>query len=223
MVEAKRVKGSRDAPTLPPLSEEDFKPILWEGAKKASWTLEEAACYVNEKSPDTKIDVNGTDEVSRAYVWLAKEVEKGRLNSIIKISDDAFSPGTVMRHLWEAEKPVSLKMWALYTYADKGEISGLLKQGISSKNYIKAAAIIENDFPSVSRAKIIQFLMRLPDKIHGKNGIPVFFNMSDEYLRKLLSKELGKRSAGRKKGEDVVDLEEHSELLLNKIKKELGY
>ncbi|MEM9400820.1 MAG: hypothetical protein AAF984_11495, partial [Verrucomicrobiota bacterium] len=117
MVKAKRVKGSRDAPTLPPLSEEDFQPALWAGAKKATWALEEAAYYANEKSPDGQIDIHGTDEVSRTYVWLSKEAEHGELNS--SFNEDLFTPGDILRYLWEAEKPVSLKMWALYTYADK--------------------------------------------------------------------------------------------------------
>jgi hypothetical protein len=223
MVKAKRVKGSRDAPTLPPLSEEDFKPVLWAGAKKASWTIKEAACYVNEKAPDAPIDINGTDEISRIYVWLNKEVERGRLSPILKISNDAFSPGTIMRHLWEAEKHVSLRMWALYTYADEGEVSYLLKNGISTDNYITAAKLIEDAYPKVTRAQITDFLMTLPDKIKGENEIPVFFIKSEASLTKLLMRNLKKRKPGRQKKDQVVDLYKYEDSLIETIRKELGH
>ena len=205
------------------LSEEDFKPDLWEGAKKACWTLQEAAYYVNELGAGGPIDIHQTNEISRAYVWLNKEHQSGRLKNIFELDEVVFTPGTMIRHLWEGEKPVSLKMWALYTYADKGEVCGLLRRGISKKNYLKTAKIIKDKFPDVTKAETIRFLMTLPDRIKGKNDIPVFFNMSETYLIKLLSKNGEEGARGRKKDKDRIFLEEHSDYLVDIIRKELGY
>jgi len=126
MVKAKRVKGERIAPDLPTLQEDDFKPHIWEGVKKASWSLEETACYLHEVSPQNfKPDLEASDPVNRTYAWLFKEFKNKRLMS--PYNNERFSPGSVMRYMWDNHRHFTLKVWALYDLATSIQTSQLLK------------------------------------------------------------------------------------------------
>ena len=120
MVKAKRVSGEREAPNLPSLKQGDIKMFMWKGITKATWTLKEAAYYVNEEDPDyseKKISPQASNNVSKTYMWLLQEVSQNKLHPIPYGDEDEktiFSPGAIMRHIWEGEKFVSLKIWAMY-------------------------------------------------------------------------------------------------------------
>lgn len=222
MAKAPRVKGSREAPDLPELVPSDFKQDMWDGVSKGSWTLEEASYYVNDLIPAGKINPKGSDRVSQIYAWLSKEYAEGKLYAHLHDEETPlFTPGTIMRFLWESEKYVSLKVWALYTAAENGTLDFLVTKSVSKNNYEAAAQVIWRKYPHATQAETIKFLQELPTLLRKGNGHPVFRHADSEVLKKMLQK-IKKGEKGRRAVEEAVDLSEKKEILIPLIKKELG-
>lgn len=222
MAKAKRVKGTRDIPNLPKLKSEDYIPFLWIGVNKGSWSIEEAAYYLNEKEPAGPIDPRAISKVSQIYMWLLKEHDNGRLKNITGHDDPPlFSPGTFIRYMWENERYFSLKVWALYDAADRGEVEPAQYTGIAKKNYQIAAKIIKDKYPNATKVELIEALLSLPASLTKKDGLPLFFPMSRSYLEKVL-KDFGKGKGRPKKGvRTQIDMKDDQ--LLDLILKEIGH
>jgi|GEM_PF-3728906 len=219
-MKAKRVKGTREAPNLPALVPSDFKPFLWSAVKQGAWTIHEAAYYVHAMSLGGSINPQGTNPVSETYAWLSSECHAGRLVSgQSNEQGPLFTPGTVFRYLWENEKPFSLRMWALYDTADKGEVDCSIQTGVSKANYLTAANEVKKIVPNVTKGELVRFLQTLPKAITKENGLPYFLAMSSSYLIKILQ---GKGVAGRPKNSNIIDLEPYRPELIAVIKNKLG-
>lgn len=230
MAEAKRVTGERKAPKLPALGPQDYKPALWNAVKKGGWTLEEAAHYAHEQIPTGEpIDVRKSDAVSQLYAWLLKEYhgekqpDQPRLCNLPGHDDPPlFSPGDIMRYLWERHRHVSLRVWALYDTADKGEADASLAIGISRGNYERAADVIWGRYENATIAEVVNFLSTLPNALRKKDGLPYFHPMSRQYLGKILQGR-SKRKPGRPKSGETCSIAGNEQHLVELIKKELGY
>lgn len=228
MAEAKRVRGERKAPKLPNLEPQDFKPALWDAVKKGGWTLEEAAYYAHGKIPTgAPLDPQVGDEVNQLYAWLRKEYyrpkkpDEPRLYNLPEHEDPPlFSPGDILRFLWEQHRHVSLKVWALYDAADKGYVDAALHSDISKENYKIAAGIVWERFPMATKKEVVNFLVTLPAAIHQKNGLPYFLNIAPSYLSNLL-KDPNKRHPGRPQNIDTGLIAGNEQNLIELIRKEL--
>lgn len=222
MPKAPRVKGSREAPDLPELVPSDFKQDIWDGVSKGSWSLEEASYYVNEVIPAGKINPKGSDRISQIYAWLSKEYAEGKLYAHLHDEETPlFTPGTIMRFLWESEKYVSLKVWALHTAAENGTLDFLVTKSVSKNSYEIAAKVIWTKYPEATQAEVIKLLQELRDLVKKPNGHPVFRVAEYDVLKKMLQK-IKKGEKGRRASEEAVELSDKKDILIPLIRKELG-
>ena len=222
MPKAKRVTGSRKAPNLPKLAPSDYEPWRIEAVKKV-WNLKEAAFYVLDQPADTGLLDNPASmgKVGQYYLWLLTEWKSGRLpNAPVSADPPLFSPGAVMRYLWEQERSVSLRLWALYDQIDAGMWSGSVTSGISKHNYILAATIVNKHFPKVTKGEIIRFLQTLPKRLKSQSGVPYFTGLSDETLQTVIRNVKNSRG-GRPKTDEIQSFTEHEDFLIEEIRKVL--
>lgn len=222
MAKAKRVKGERLAPDLPKLEEHHFTPYLWEGANKATWSLEEAACYLHEANPSGFTpDLSAKDPINRAYVWLHKENKEDRLKS--HIAEERFSPGSIMRYCWENHRSFSLITWAIYDLVTSLEEGKTPHTKVFKGNYITAARAIWKEYPNISKNKMVDFLLSIAGKENRESGLPFFFATSRDTLLKTFQGDSPLGKGAPKDGSTINPLEEpYKQDILNLLRKEIG-
>ncbi|PZP55947.1 MAG: hypothetical protein DI586_05305 [Micavibrio aeruginosavorus] len=217
MVKAKRVVGTRPAPEHPPLSEGDYKPYLVEAVQKI-WSLEEAAFYIHERKPQIELleQPEKLGKIGQIYDWLVNQNLEGQLIDLRNRQPPLFSPGKIMRYLWEKERHFSPRVWALYDIAEKGLVPKGIKSGVSRSNYRMAADLVRERFPNVTKVELIRFLMTLPDRIKGEGEIAYFAHSTHENLSKIIKNPKFGR-AGRPKAADSVLLEAFEDDLVREL------
>ncbi|MDE1151038.1 MAG: hypothetical protein PW788_00755 [Micavibrio sp.] len=229
-----RYLGSRDLPKKwPQLRPEQCKPFLVKGLSKAKISFREAAFLVFERDPDASDSVlalNNTEGPSSHYYWLKTRYEQDqfsnhlpsgyeRLHTQDKNDKDepVFTPGQIIRYLYNHYKEISLISWAIYHEIDRGTFRGFLPSLIVQQNYQKAGEIIWLHVPKANKDFVIDILKMLPKRIMDHEGLPCFEGMGRDSLSKLISNQRGTNKGGRPTKADILYLTKSSERLTQEV------
>ena len=204
-----RYEGSRDIPNpFPKVESEDRKEHLMHWLDSGMVTLEDAACILQGGDPDKlrdKLSNAGGGKYNRTYGWFCSEYDSKQLqtSSFTQDGKPLFSPGVLIRHMWDQHRTFPLIVWAIYdeiTSGDECKEDGLTKYE-SDKNYLKAALIVWDFIPKATKTVVIEILQGLPSKILDQKGGRIFLHAADATLNKLL-KGKSSRAVGRAKNKD---------------------
>jgi hypothetical protein len=178
--------------------------FIFDWVKKATWSIREAAYLVNEYDPNDpviEIDMQSGHPVSKAYVWLIKELNDGHLHPIAGEGDEArFSPGTLMRRLKEEDKAVSEGVFNLY---QKESAHPGQQPGINSSRviYRDAAKLVLEDYPFATGLQLAVALELLPSRLPHMELKPIAVATRRNYLKGIV-----KNGPGRPKKDEQVDV-----------------
>lgn len=147
---------------------------LEEWARKATWTIPEAACLVHEEAPgplEIETAFTSTDDISGTYAWLLKEFKYHNLNSIGEVDGEpVFSPGTLMRRLKENKRHVSKNIWKAYNQAHKQKTNPFGAHPLNKmadKVFREAARLAWEKYPDLRAEELSNLLSYLPSHMHN--------------------------------------------------------
>jgi hypothetical protein len=180
-------------------------------AAKATWSIREAACLVNDVDPtDSTIKIlpKSISPVSKIFYWLQKEIEHGHLTKVA-VSDDEprFSPGTIMRSLKERGPGTILgsqrkKGWdvpkSLETaYNNHGKVKGPHKLNLEGiLIYRRAAELGWRICPEMTKETMAKRLFDLPHHCENYKLPTVKVATIRKYLKGIGSTKAGRPRKG---------------------------